>query len=143
MAEQNPKDQDKKSQDEKKAIEAEKKAAEERAAAEGTPRPDPVGERNYALGAPIVRPEGEGTPGAMRQTLPPVVPTRDHAQPLRPDAERHATTATTPSPVGPETQRRTPVVPAVHPTTTRDHADAPDVRKTTTRVAEPETPRKK
>jgi hypothetical protein len=138
MAEQNPKDQDKKSQDEKKDQEKAQQSAEAT-----TPRPDPVGERNYAMSQPIVRPEGEGTPGAMRQTLPPVVPTPDHAQPVRPDAERHATTATTPATVGPETQRRTPVVPAVHPTTGRDHADAPDVRKTTTRVAEPETPRKK
>jgi hypothetical protein len=41
-----------------------------------TPRPDPVGERNYALGAPVVRPEGEGTPGAMRHVVPPVPPVK-------------------------------------------------------------------
>jgi hypothetical protein len=105
--------QDQKSQDEKKAQEKAQPPA-----AETTPRPDPVGERNYAMSQPIVRPEGEGTPGAMRQTLPPVATTPEPSQPVRPDAERHATSAATPTPVGPEAHRRTvapPVVPVKPP----------------------------
>jgi hypothetical protein len=61
---------DEKKPDEKKTVPEASKVA-----GDVTPRPDPVGERNYALGTPIVRPEGEGTPGPMRHVaalVPPV-----------------------------------------------------------------------
>jgi hypothetical protein len=75
---------DEKKPEDKKTTDAEKKAAEERAAAEGlAPRPDPVGERNYAMSEPVVRPEGEGTPGAMRHVAPPVSPVK--AEEPKPD----------------------------------------------------------
>jgi hypothetical protein len=67
---------DEQKHDEKKPDE--KKLAAERAQALNPPPPaDPVGERNYALSEPAVRPEGVGTPGAMRNVAPnvPVVPT--------------------------------------------------------------------
>lgn len=63
---------DEKTSDEKKSDE--KKAAEKQAAEASAPRPDPVGERNYAMSEPVVRPEGVGTPGAMRHVAPPVLP---------------------------------------------------------------------
>jgi hypothetical protein len=65
---------DEKKQDEKKSDE-QKLAAERAQAMNPPPHADPVGERNYALSEPAVRPEGVGTPGAMRNVAPPVPPT--------------------------------------------------------------------
>lgn len=48
------------------------------------PRPDPVGERNYALSEPAVLPEGVGTPGAMRNAAPVPPPTPPTTPPVRP-----------------------------------------------------------
>lgn len=113
----------------------EKKADEERAAAEAvTPRPDPVGERNYAMGAPIVRPEGEGTPGAMRQSAPPAASVPDPS----PAAPQDAVTKAAPvgSPV-------VPVVPVAHPTTAARVPPGPPELRKTTKVAVPETPQRK
>jgi hypothetical protein len=114
---------DEKTPDEKKA--EDKKAAEKKAAEGLAPRPDPVGERNYAMSEPVVRPEGEGTPGAMRHVAPPVPPVSLPA-------------------VAPDAQRRVAIVPTapVPHSTPPPIVDAPEVRKTTTKVIEPE-PRKK
>jgi hypothetical protein len=109
---------DEKTPDEKKADE--KKAAEQQAAEASAPRPDPVGERNYAMSEPVVRPEGEGTPGAMRHVATPVPPV-------------------SPPAVAPDAQRRVGIAPHSTPPPI---VDAPDVRKTTAKVIEPE-PRKK
>jgi hypothetical protein len=132
MADQDPKHQDKKTEDEKGQTPQD----------ETTPRPDPVGERNYAISAPVVRPEGEGTPGPMRQSVPPAVPTQEPQQPMS-DAERHAS-ETASKPVGEEVSRRpvaTPAVPVVTTSATRVHPGAPDVRKAPAKVAEPEHPK--
>lgn len=108
-------------------------------AAETTPRPDPVGERNYAMSQPIVRPEGEGTPGAMHQTPPPAaVATTPEQVPQQ--VERHETDARTPTSVE-EAHRRTtaPVVPAVAPV----HAVVPAAPKPeSAKVPEVEKPKR-
>lgn len=82
-------------------------------ATETTPRPDPVGERNYAMSQPAVRPEGEGTPGPMHQTpLPAAVATTPEQVPQQ--VERHATESKAAAPVPEDTHRSAaPAVPVV------------------------------
>jgi hypothetical protein len=84
---------DDKKPDEKKA--EEKNAAEKKAAEGLAPRPDPVGERNYAMSEPVARPEGEGTPGAMRHVVPPVPPVKAE-EPKPEDVVKTTDTTTAP-----------------------------------------------
>jgi hypothetical protein len=86
---------DDKKPDEKKTVADVPKVADD-----VTPRPDPVGERNYAMSEPVVRPAGEGTPGAMRHVAPPAPPVKAE-EPKPEDVVKTTDTAPKVAPVKP------------------------------------------